>query len=272
MIAISTMPDVNLLEVRIDKNSPIPVYVQISDAIRTLIRGGALTPESPLPPSSILCQHFGITRMTLRQAYNVLEREDLIQPQRGRGTFVSRPKIEKSLREMSGFTEEMLAAGKVPSSRLIRVRQIKPGLEARDFFRLPEGARVFEMVRLRLSNNIPIAIEEVQIPEHMCPGLDRLDWSNQSLYNQLEERYGLKLARCVEVISAALPSREEKQLLEIDRTVALLKIKRQSYTSSDVPAELALTSYRGDLYTAVIRAERGHQGNAERFPMRRFVG
>src|SRR5438477_5280919 len=103
------------LHVDIDKRSPVPVYVQISDAIRAMIHGGELGPDSILPPSKLLCERFGITRMTLRQAYAVLDREGLVDAQRGRGTFVRRPRIERSLSQMIGFSEEMLAVGKTPS-------------------------------------------------------------------------------------------------------------------------------------------------------------
>ena len=75
-----------VLDLEVDRHSPVPVYVQISDAIRTMIRSGELPADSLLPPSQQLCNRFGITRMTLRQAYNVLEREGLIDAQRGRGT------------------------------------------------------------------------------------------------------------------------------------------------------------------------------------------
>ena len=65
----------SILSISIDKRSPIPVYVQISDAVRALIRGGELGPDSILPASGVVCEKFGVTRMTLRQAYSILDRE-----------------------------------------------------------------------------------------------------------------------------------------------------------------------------------------------------
>src|SRR5690349_3017271 len=82
-----------VLDLGLDRRSPVPVYVQISDAIRAMIRSGELQPDSVLPPSQQLCDKLGITRMTLRQAYNVLAREGLVDAQRGRGTFVRRSRI-----------------------------------------------------------------------------------------------------------------------------------------------------------------------------------
>ena len=91
----------------VDRRSPIPVYIQISDALRARIQSGKLSPDSVLPPSEQLCEELGITRMTLRQAYAVLAREGLVDAQRGRGTFVRRSRIERTLGQMIGFSEEM---------------------------------------------------------------------------------------------------------------------------------------------------------------------
>ena len=109
----------SVLHLDLDRRSPIPVYIQISDAIRAKIQSGKLSPDSVLPPSEQICEKLGITRMTLRQAYNVLAAEGLVDAQRGRGTFIRRSKMERTLGQMVGFSEEMRAWGKKPSSKTL---------------------------------------------------------------------------------------------------------------------------------------------------------
>jgi GntR family transcriptional regulator len=242
-----------VLDIDIDKRSPVPVYVQIADAIRSMIHAGKLGPDSILPPSKILCQRFGITRMTLRQAYARLERDGLLEAQRGRGTFVRRPRIERALSHMIGFSEEMLASGKTPSSKVLAFEQAPAEGAALQF--LGEG-RLHRIERLRLADGVPIAIEEVRIPVSLCPGLERFDLAASSLYILLEREYGLRFDRCEQMVAAAIPDRRQRLALQIRTNVALLVITRHSYTKSGRPATYGTTSYRGDLYTAAVDAER----------------
>jgi GntR family transcriptional regulator len=241
----------------IDRRSPIPVYIQISDALRTRIQSGKLSPESVLPPSEQLCEELGITRMTLRQAYAVLAREGLVDAQRGRGTFVRRSRIERTLGQMIGFSEEMRARGKVPGSRTLAFEKCAPTEEARDFL---GDSPVYRIERLRLADNVPMAIEEVQLPVALCPDLDDFDLTQRSLYEILDEVYHVRLLRCDQIVSAGLPGARQRKLLEIGHTVALLNVTRRSFAKPERPASFGITQYRGDLYTASVHAERGKRG------------
>jgi GntR family transcriptional regulator len=242
-----------ILNIEVNKQSPVPVYVQIAEAIRAIIHGGKLGPDSILPPSKILCERFGITRMTLRQAYARLEREGLLDAQRGRGTFVRRPRIERALSHMIGFSEEMLASGKTPSSKLLAFEKTEPAGAALEFL---GAGPLYRMERLRLADGVPIAIEEVHIPQSLCPDLERFDLANSSLYGLLEREYGLRFDRCEQVVAAAIPDSRQRIALQIGSKVALLTVTRHSYTKSGRPATYGTTCYRGDLYTAAVDAER----------------
>jgi GntR family transcriptional regulator len=247
----------NSFSLELDRRSPIPVYIQISDAIRARIQNGKLPPDSVLPPSEQICEELGITRMTLRQAYNVLAREGLVDAQRGRGTFVRRPRIERTLGQMAGFSEEMRAWGKKPSSKLLSFERVGPSDPAREFL---GETQVYRIERLRLADNVPMAIEEVQIPVDSCPDLEDFDLSRRSLYEILEGTYHLRLAHCEQIVSACLSNGRQRNLLQIRANVALLKITRRSFSKSDTPATYGVTFYRGDLYTASVHGERRAAG------------
>jgi GntR family transcriptional regulator len=237
----------------VDRRSPIPVYIQISDALRTRIQSGKLPADSVLPPSEQLCEQLGITRMTLRQAYAVLAREGLVDAQRGRGTFVRRSRIERTLGQMVGFSEEMRASGKKPSSRTLAFVRANPSEAAREF--LGDGA-VYRMERLRLADGVPMAIEEMEIPADLCPDLEEFDLTKRSLYEVLDEVYHLRFMHCEQVVSATMPSPRQRRLLDIGPSVALLNVTRRSFAKSDKAASYGVTQYRGDLYTASVHGER----------------
>jgi GntR family transcriptional regulator len=245
-----------LLTIRIDKASPTPVYAQIADAMTLSLGSGAVTARVALPPERVLCERLGVSRMTLRQAYDVLARQGLVESERGRGTFVVPKRMQKQQQEMRSFTEEIVARGAKPSSKLVAFRTVKQSFEDREFFGLPDGEGLYEIERVRFADGAPVAVEMVHIPEYLCPNLDRFNLVTQSLYRILEENYQLVLSHCKEEISAARPNRAQRKLLSIPASAAVLVVKRRGYTERDTPVELGITSYRGDMYTAIVRSVR----------------
>lgn len=259
-----TVPDFNrrVLAVPVDKSDPLPAYVQIAHGIRALLRDGAVAPGTGLPPERVLCERYGVSRMTLRQAMGVLQREGLIECQRGRGTFVSVRRLQKQQQALRSFTEEIRARGAVPSTKVLSFRREEPTPPAREFFSMPEEGRVYLIERLRFIDQVPMALESVQLPCSLCPDLEHCDLVHDSLYRILEEDYGLKLADCQEEISAVQPSRAQKRLLQAPSSTAILLVCRRTRTAGEVPVEFAITAYRGDLYTALVHSVRRRPSHA----------
>ncbi len=235
------------LAIRVDKSSPLPVYAQIADGLRRLLRNGTVPHDSELPSERLLCEAYRVSRMTLRQALGALEREGLVQARRGRGTFVSIP--TETSQSPSRLHEDTIPGAAI--TKLLSFRIGEATTPAREFLGLERGERVYHVRRLRLTRGDPFALEFVQIPQPLCPNLNQLDLVHDSFYRILEERYGLRLADCAEEISAVRPSRDQRQLLECPVSAAILVVCRRMRASTGIPALFAITASRGDLYTAV---------------------
>jgi len=70
-------------------DAPIPRYLQIADLMRGRIARGLWSKGRKLPSLDALVEEFGVARVTVRQAVDLLAREGLVSPQQGRGTFVT---------------------------------------------------------------------------------------------------------------------------------------------------------------------------------------
>jgi len=110
-----------------------------------------------------------------------------------------------------------------------------------------------EEIRIR---GTPLAVETCQILQRLAPWLERFDLEKNSLYQILEESYGLRLDACAEEISAELPSAAHRRLLGIPRSCAVLVVNRKAYTDAGAALELTRSTYRGDLYSAVVHSIR----------------
>jgi GntR family transcriptional regulator len=234
-----------LLSIRIDRRDPLPIYLQIANRILSAIKDKAILPGALLPPAQVICEHIGISKMTLRQAYGVLERKGYIEARRGVGTFVLGVRNEMKIPEMLSFSEEVKARGGKPSSKVLSVVVSPASHDSQEFFRLADGEPVYKMKRLRFSDELPLAIEVVQLPKKLFPGIDKFQWGKESLYQVMEDSYGVKLSRCFSEIWATSANREQAELLNLNIASPLLVINRKSYSTEDVPVEFAISYYPG---------------------------
>ncbi|HTD57083.1 MAG TPA: GntR family transcriptional regulator [Silvibacterium sp.] len=237
----------------LDKNGFIPLYYQIQRALMEKIRSGELSEGDPLASEEELSRAYQVSRMTARQALHGLKTNGYAYSEKGRGTFVSRPKLEKNILHLQGFTEDMRRRGMKPSSRLLEQSVLTATADLMEKLKLEEGEKVMRLRRLRLADGIPMALEESHVPLRHFPGLDRIDFGKQSLYHTLRERYGVRVGYADETIEALPATREESELLTIPRKASVLSISRIILTSQETPIESACSRYRGDRYRASIR-------------------
>jgi GntR family transcriptional regulator len=237
----------------LDKNGFIPLYYQIQRALMEKIQSGALSEGDPLASEEELSRTYQVSRMTARQALHGLKTNGYAFSEKGRGTFVTRPKLEKNIMHLQGFTEDMRQRGMKASSRLLEQSAISGDEELREKLRLDAGDRVMRLRRLRLADGIPMAIEESHIPLRQFPGLERIDFAKNSLYATLRERYGVRVGYADETIEALPATREDAELLTIPSRASILSISRIILTTQETPIEAASSRYRGDRYRALIR-------------------
>ncbi|MGH9400592.1 MAG: GntR family transcriptional regulator [Terriglobia bacterium] len=256
MVAAPAQKITPFSSIRIDKDASTPIYLQIAEAVGSLLASGVLLPGYVLPPERVLCEQFGVSRMTLRQAMSLLDREGLIDSRRGVGTIVRPSRLRKHQQEMRSFSEEIRERGGHPGSRLISVELAIPAPAVRDLFELHEKQRIYEIQRLRLNDGEPLALELARIPERLCPGLERFDLARSSLYEILEQSYGLRPETCNEEISAEIPNSQQRKLLSLPARTAVLVINRKTYMDDGRPLEVTRSVFRGDRYSSVVHSVR----------------
>lgn len=237
----------------LDKNGFIPLYYQIQRALMEKIRSGDLSEGDPLASEEELSRIYQVSRMTARQALHGLKASGYAFSEKGRGTFVTRPKLEKNIMHLQGFTEDMRQRGMKASSRLLDQTVIPANEDMQEKLRLGAGDQVLRLCRLRLADGTPMAIEESHVPLRQFPGLERVNFEANSLYETLREKYGVRVGYADETIEALPATREDAELLTIPSTAGILSINRIILTTQETPIEAACSRYRGDRYRAFIR-------------------
>lgn len=241
--------------VTIDKDSSIPIYLQLKRLIERQVTSGSLPPHSRIPSERELSEQFAISRMTARRALLELTREGWIYTSVGKGTFVAEPKISQSLQALTSFSEDMRARGLRPSAALLRHGLLPADDEVARGLRLPAETAVLCIERLRLADGEPMALEQAHFS---FPGMEELLSSSLdgSLYELLRERFRLVPAEAIQEFEARLATPPEQELLRVGAGAPVLTIDRTTLDTTGRPFEFVRSVYRADRYRFVARLVR----------------
>jgi GntR family transcriptional regulator len=240
------------------KNRPlaysIPLYIQIAEGLVGQIETGELAPGDQLPPERELSEKMGVNRMTLRRALRVLETQGLVVRKHGVGTFIAAPKIARQMDAVFRFTKGMQRRGYTPGARVISLDQgIVDKATARELA-LPIAAQAYRILRLRSINQEPVLLEDYSIPAGLFPGLERHDLERRSIYEVMENEYGVSIFRARQSFEPVVASEFEAELLDVRVGAPLMLEKRISFDQDNRPVEYGKDRYRGDRFRFITEA------------------
>jgi len=236
------------------KQSPVPLYYQLAEAIEDQIAQGLLAPGDRLPSERDIAQQAGISRMTVRQALTYLAERGAIDSRQGVGTFVAYPKLTSDPLHLLGFTEQMMAIGGEVSSRVLGQELVPSPPPVATALRIEAGAPVVRIQRLRSLNGTPMLLETSHFPEHLVTGLESTDLSHRSLYATLDLDYGVRLTHAQQSVEAIAANTAESALFGIDHGTPMLLLEGVAWTADNDPGEYFKAVYRGDRFKFALVA------------------
>lgn len=249
----------------VDRNSPIPYYAQVKQALKEYIEHSDWQPGDQLPGEPELCRLFGVSRTVVRQALREMQYEGLIVKRKGRGTFVAEPKIVEHLfQNLTGFFQDMVERGFTPVTRVLKQELVPASPKVAGYLGLEPGVSVVQIYRLRSVKDVPIILDNTYLPYTLCPKVLHVDLSCQSLYAFLEQEYGFVIARGRRTLEAVSANEYEASLLEVDVGSPLLLLDSVSYLDNGTPIEYFHGLHRGDrskFEVELIRVR--HQGDVK---------
>jgi GntR family transcriptional regulator len=244
----------------LDPSSDRPVFRQISDHLREAISAGRLSEGDQLPSEAQLIEHYGITRMTARQALGVLKAEGLVVSEHGRGSFVrTRPTVRRlgsdrfarrhRERGKAAFLAEVEGAGSKPSVDQITVSEERPSSEIAQRLKLSGGEKVVVRRRRYLIDGHPVEMATSFIPAGLAKGtpIAERDTGPGGIYARLEEM-GHQLDHYAEEIRSRMPLPDEARVLVLSSGVPVFHLVRTAYDTNGRPVEVCDTVMSSDAY------------------------
>jgi GntR family transcriptional regulator len=247
-----------VLNINFNKQSAVPYYHQIKEAMKALITSGELKPGDMLPTEFSLSEQLGISRLVVHRAYRELVTEGLLIRKRARGTFVA-PLIKRSYMvtgPLFSMTENLSADALEPSNKILVQEVIPSSEEIRNELKLLEGAQVIHLRNLRLAKQLPFAFEDMYFSCNRFPALANLDLNNCSVYVTLEKLYDAHPQEALDLITAGSATAQEAGLLGINKGAPVMRLKRISTDRLGLLVEYSKVVFHADRYQFVARMQR----------------
>ncbi|RLD43572.1 MAG: GntR family transcriptional regulator [Bacteroidetes bacterium] len=242
------------MRLTIDHKSPVPLHAQVESLVREMIKSPEYQNNALLPNETSLAKQLGISRNTLRQAFNKLVYEGLLVRKKGVGTRVADKSVSTRANNWLSFSQEMKASGIEIINFDLQVSWVEADNKTATFFDIEKGKRIMKLVRLRGRAEYPF----VYFVSYFHPriGLTGKEDFRRPLYEILEKDYSVVVKLSKEEIGAELAGKEIGEILGINSSSPILKRKRFVFDPGGRPVEYNLGYYRADSFTYTIESER----------------
>ncbi len=230
----------------LEKKSQSPLYQQLMSRLKNDILAGVYPPGARIPSEQVLCDTYGVSRVTVRKAMLDLVQEGLLVRRQGKGTFVAQERIQRDLQQITSFSDACRQTGHTAGARLVSAELTEASAEDAEKLGLASGSRVVEIVRLRLCDGELVMMEINRFP----PSYDFLleESAEGSLYERLVQQgcipssavHDISLGHATPMVARQLGCQPGDALLLLDETVL---------DQHGEPLHLSRQWIRGDKYT-----------------------
>lgn len=244
---------------RINHDSPISRYHRIARMIGSRIMTGAYPAGSLIGTENELARQFGVSRITVRQALDLLEEQHLIVRRRARGTFVSEDVQPKAIVQLSGLLDDVLLQGDVASTVVIDKVLVPASDDVASHLRVAASDMVWRLRRLRVISVNPVIPKAWLInflPRTIGDRYDEATLASSSLLQLLDADARTHLASGRQQIRADGADEETADRLQIEPGAPVLRVDRVVYTEAGEPVEYLHQFYRPDRFSFRVHLER----------------
>ena len=224
-----------------------PLYLQVKQKIMDRIQSGEFKDGDMLPTESVLQKEYEVSRATIRNALDEIEKEQLILRKRGVGTTIHKRKFKKELMKLQSFSSLMASRGLKPRTEILSVEISDVPIEVEEYSKQQISEKSWFIKRILLANEKPIGLQHLYFPTSLIFSPDELS-SMESFYELINQRHGIKPYVGEETLTATVANKETADLLQISEGNPLLDIWRTTFDEKASVFEVCHLLYIADLY------------------------
>ncbi len=239
----------------------MPKYYIVKRSIIDKIDNEEFQVSEMIPSERELMAMFAVSRITVRKAVEELEQEGYLYKVQGKGTYVKGDQNNQDLFSITSCTQDVIRLGMIPSRKILFSTTMPADKKRQRLLNLSGEDKVFQLIRVYYADGEPINYTTTYLPLKYFPGLDRYDFSKDSLYETLETAYGVTITNATRTVEAVLAHDDIAEHLDVEDGVPLLLFQctTMGYVNGkEIPIETFKCCYRSDKFKFYInQAGRG---------------
>lgn len=219
----------------LDNSNSIALYEQLKLIIKDDIMNGVYSQGEQLPNEQQLCEHYGVSRITVRRALKELSNEGLIEIRQGKGTFVRNKILNIHILNLPGYTDGLSKLSNDIKLKILDKQIVEVDSEVSNALKIKKGSQILRLKRLVLNNDEPLSIDIAYFPLNIYPDImDKIE-DNLSTFNIIRKDYNIVLAKAYKEFGVVLAQDEYAKILNCALTEPLFNIKKTTYDLEDQP-------------------------------------
>lgn len=236
-----------------------PKYEYIKNALIEAIHSGKYSPGSELPSENELTEQYNVSRITVRRAIDELYRTGYIEKKQGKRGYVRETAKEQELTTISSYTEEIQRQGMTPSRKVLSSGLRLCSSEEKEILKLDKADAVFYLERIIYADQKPLCYTSTVLPYKYFRDIESYDFSENSLYNIIEQQYHLRITDSILKLKAIPAKDNVATFLDVARDVPLLyssAVTYGDYQGDILPIESFQTYYLTDRFEYTLAQKR----------------
>lgn len=236
----------------VSKNEPLAFYLQVANSLKEDILSGKFKNGQSIGSQKELGESFGVSRITIRKAIEILEKENLVTTIHGKGTFIKQDKVEQQLDQLKSLTDVIKTHGYNPQVKVIKQENRKTS-ENFSENKSEQEIECLYIERIHIVEDEVIALAQVYIPDVYGVEMTKEDLENSTIYDLLENKFNVELDQADQSIEACPADSTLSEILNVEVGSPLLKAKRLVFSKQGDLVEKIIFYYRYDAFAFKVK-------------------
>lgn len=232
-----------------------PKYYILKKVLEEKIENEEFPADEPIPSERELMEMYQVSRITVRKAVDELVNEGYLHKIQGKGTYVKTDERSSNLFAITSCTEDVVRMGMKPTKKVMVAELVYANAKRAKALEITQEERVFMLGRILFADQEPLNYTVTFLPEKLFPGIDRHSFDRESLYQVLQEEYGVRLTKARRTIEAILARDEVAEYLDIEEGSPIILFRCVTYgivSGKEIPVENFKCYYRTDKFKFYI--------------------
>lgn len=235
---------------------PVPLYFQIAQDLRGRILDGEFKSGQALPTEEQLCESYGVSRSTVRQAIGDLHSQSLVSRRRGLGTFVADQQKSHQRLNPVGSIHDALNYVQDTTYEMLQRAEEEPPADVRSWLGLSRGEHAVHIESLGVLNEKPLVHAQMFFPLAIGRRLEHSDFATHGpLAPALERKLGQRAARAEQLVEPEIASEATAKLLGLKGKTAILKITRVFFLANGSPMQVVVARHHPERFKLHIELQ-----------------